>query len=83
MSSIPQLDGHLSEMDDVNIQPSDNVRTRIATFELNSAKQAYKIVQDTNAPDFEITHKDSSRNINISCNSGFYLEVAKLNQLME
>ena len=62
-------------MDD--IQPSDNVRTRIATFELNSAKQASKIVQDTNAPGFEITEKDSSRNINISCISGFYLEVAK------
>ena len=53
------------------------MRTRIAIFELNSAKQASKIVQDTNAPNFEITHKDSSRNINISCISGFYLEVAK------
>ena len=83
---IPQLDGPIdydssSSEEGTNLQPwnniSNNVKTRIAAFELNTVKQTNKILKDATAADFEIEHKDRSKNINISCSSGFYAEVAK------
>ena len=62
---------------DIESFSTGDVRSRIANFELNHNKQASKIIRDTSIPYFEITHKDNFKNININCNSGFYMEVAK------
>ena len=50
---------------------------RVASFELNHARQTDRIIRDSHLPDFTITQKDKYKNINIECNSGFYSEVAK------
>ena len=74
LSPIHQLDGNMS-LD--SIESSSNVRTRVANFELNIAKQVAGISRDAKARDFTITSNDENRNINIECSSGFYAQVAK------
>ena len=76
-SPIPQFDGPVANLNDSIDVLDINVRTRIANFELNNEKQADKILKDSNNPDFTISCNDNNRNININCNSGFYLQVAK------
>ena len=53
------------------------VRTRVAEFELNRAKQTASICKDALIKDFKVVTKDQDRNINIECSSGFYAQVAK------
>ena len=74
LSPIHQLDGNMS-LD--SIKSSSNVRTRVANFELNIAKQVAGISRDAKTRDFTITSNDENRNINIECSSGFYAQVAK------
>ena len=76
-SPLPQFDGPIDVLDDSLTAAALNIHTRIDNFELNHAKQAEKIVNDANNPDFDIKCNDNNRNININCNSGFYLQVAK------
>ena len=54
-----------------------SVRTRVAAFELNQAKQTADICKDALIQDFKLIHKDQDKNINIECSSGFYAQVAK------
>ena len=53
------------------------VRTRVAEFELNQAKQTAGICKDALIKDFKVVTKDQDRSINIECSSGFYAQVAK------
>ena len=78
-SSLPQLDGNdsLDDQSDIIKPPLQSVRTRIANFELNYSKQTAGIIKDAEAKDLNISFKDTNKNINLECSSGFYAEVAK------
>ena len=79
---IAQYDGNDSLAEDNPLTIPSNfstlgVRTRVANFELNQAKQTASICQDALVQDFKITSKDQDGNINIECSSGFYAQIAK------
>ena len=78
---IPQYDGNdtlgIENAGTVSSNPSNTVRTRVAEFELNKAKQTASICKDALIKDFKVVTKDQERNINIECSSGFYAQVAK------
>ena len=78
---IAQFDGNdsLDSTEDTAIANASarNVRTRVAEFELNQAKQTAGICKDAQIQDFKLVHKDQDKNINIECSSGFYAQVAK------
>ena len=74
---IAQYDGNDSLAEDNPLTTPSNfstlgVRTRVANFELNQAKQTASICQDALVQDFKIISKDQDGNINIECSSGFY-----------
>lgn len=78
---IAQFDGNdtLDNTEDTTIANANgrNVKTRVAEFELNKAKQTAGICKDALLQDFKLVHKDQDKNINIECSSGFYHQVAK------
>ena len=80
-AKIPQFDGNDSldnnEVIEVTSNISRDIRTRVAQFELNQAKQTAGIYRDALIQDFKVVHKDQDKNINIECSSGFYAQVAK------
>ena len=77
-SPLRQVDGNISVESPPNsdIVPQ-SVRTRIAKFELNQSKQTAAILKDASVDDLKIFYKDSNKNINLECSSGFYAQVAK------
>ena len=83
VSQIPQLDGNDSGDDARDnlivgaVTKTVDIRRRAAKFELNQRKQTAGIYRDAQIEDFKLVHKDHDKNINIECNSGFYVQVAK------
>ena len=77
-AKIPQFDGNDSlDNNEVTNNTSGDIRTKVAQFELNQAKQTAGIYRDALIQDFKVVHKDQDKNINIECSSGFYTQVAK------
>ena len=72
--TIPQLDGALSEVDEL---PNVLVTSRTAAYSLNKQKQADKIRTDADIKDFEVTVNNNDQNATVKCSSGFYIQVAK------
>ena len=50
--------------------------TRHARFTLNQAKQLKTLRQDAGLADFDTVINNFDENVNVKCNSGFFLEVA-------
>ena len=86
--NLQQVDGNLDDSDSSvsssfdfspqnNVLIQNSVKTRIATFELNRAKQTADIIGDAKLDDLTITCNDSDKNVNLDCNPGFYAQVAK------
>ena len=78
---IPQVDG-ADDTDDVvalldHTGTSHQTNIRKANFKLNEAKQIAGICKDAVKNNFDIISNDQNKNINITCNSGFYDQVAK------
>ena len=80
-SNIPQTDGNVTLVDEEEFIPSilgaPPVSNLVAKFTLNKKKQLTGLAKHAKLPDFWIEIKDSGRNINVQCSTGFYEAVAK------
>ena len=79
---IPQFDGALDLVQLAGDAPNTSTRSLsvsnlVANFSLNQNKQLAGLARHSSFDDFDIEVKDSGRNFNIQCSTGFYEAVAK------
>ena len=73
---LPRIELSVVTLASVNNRKNLNYNTRQAGFTLNQGKQFDNLKKDSNIANYDTVLNNFNENMNVKCNSGFYIQVA-------